>query len=234
MQMGVPLLFEWGCPLCGNPLRAKILYPYSMYIKMRHTLLVVLATLVLAAGILPAKAALAEGEYVPGEVIVVYEESAASMEQTDAELTDRGYEVMSACGSKPSEAPASASGQRNTIAVAETPEGVSVEQAVAEVGSLEGVAYAQPNYVYRMTEPMADVGATAVDLTDWYFKYEYLKNSSPCMVNAYKAVLAVQNVGLRTVDVPSAVGELIYTGLPHTDVTTHDGYTLGIVPYDPE
>ena len=48
-----------------------------MYTKFRHTLLVLTATVALAVGVVPAKTALAEGEYVPGEVIVVYEESAA-------------------------------------------------------------------------------------------------------------------------------------------------------------
>ena len=179
----------------------QMLYTYSMYTKVRHTLLVLAAAVSLAAGTLSAKTALAEGEYVPGEVIVVYEESAAPVEQTAAELADRGYEVAQPNNPQPLGVQADAPAQTDTIAVAETPAGVSVEQAVAEVSSLEGVAYAQPNYVYRIVEPMSSVTASAVALNDTYFKRGYLKNLELASVrNAWELMQTNHKVTVAVLD----------------------------------
>ena len=90
-----------------------------MYTKIRHTLLVLAAIVVLAVGILPAKTALAEGEYVPGAVIVVYEKSAAPVEQTNAELAERGYEVAQQTEPTSLSAQSSDPVQTDAIAVAE-------------------------------------------------------------------------------------------------------------------
>ena len=147
-----------------------------MYTKIRHTLLILAAIVVLAVGFLPAKTALAEGEYVPGEVIVVYEKAAEPVEQTNTELAERGYEVAQQTEPTSLSVQSSVPVQTDAIAVAETPAGVSVEQAVAEVSTLEGVAYAQPNYVYRAVEPTSVVNISAVDLNDTYFNKGYLIN----------------------------------------------------------
>ena len=188
-----------------------------MYTKFRHTLLVLTATVALAVGVVPAKTALAEGEYVPGEVIVVYEESAAPVEQTTAELADRGYEVTQSTDTKPAETPEPAPvAQTDTIAVAETPAGVSVEQAVAEVSSLEGVAYAQPNYVYRAVE-----STSAVDLNDWYFTKGYLTNLELSSVrNAWELAQTNGKVAVAVLDTGCRIS--------HEDLpTTSTGSTRG-------
>lgn len=64
--------------------------------------------------------------------------------------------------------------------------------------------------------------------------YSNKDSSSAGVVNAYKAVAAAQNAILQSVGVPTAIADLVYTGLPQTGVTAHDGYTLLTVPYDPE
>ena len=172
-----------------------------MYTDIRHTLLVITALVMLAVGILPAKTALAEGDYVPGEVIVVYEETVAPIEQTAAELANRGYEVVQRTDSTTVAVQSSAPERIETIAVAETPADVSVEQAVAEISSLEGVAYAQPNYVYRAMEPTTAVNVNAVELNDWYFRYGYQKNLELASIrNAWELAQVNGKVSVAVID----------------------------------
>ncbi|MDO4798408.1 MAG: S8 family serine peptidase [Coriobacteriales bacterium] len=118
-------------------------------------------------------------EYVPGEIIIVYEDQLAnaspSAPSSDPNDSDDPFSVsVQSVGDPVSDSPAAQldelgftvqdelpSDGEETGVVAQVPQDMSVEDAVATAEQLPGVAYAQPNYVYHLIEPM-DVGEADV------------------------------------------------------------------------
>lgn len=119
------------------------------------TLLIVLAH---------GRVAWADPEYVPGEVIIVYEDDVVPAEVPAQDLgVVVGDELL----------PESAESQ---MAVAEVPQDMSVEQAVDELEALPGVALVQPNYILSAVESTDTVRATDTQIDDAYYKRELLTN----------------------------------------------------------
>ncbi len=122
---------------------------------------VLLALFVLA----PVQVAHADGEYVPGEVVVVYEEEVPTA-KTEQDIQKLGYEVEEQVTEPVAE----------KAAVAEVPKNTSVEEAVVELESLDGVALAQPNYIYHLVDPASEVDDQDTITNDTYQKRELLQN----------------------------------------------------------
>ena len=98
-------------------------------------------------------------------IIVIYEDGAdedaaaaqQAAEQTTAGLQDAGLaveEVLAGAGAGEAEAgEAEAAGaDMATMVLATVPEGADVEDAIVAAMSVEGVAYAQPNYTYELVD----------------------------------------------------------------------------------
>ena len=119
--------------------------------------------------ILDVEPANLEGDYAPGEVIIVYEDDMvgeSDLIESDITLNDIGIasqEVIVEDADLPTTNAKSSTKQATDsagdIALAKLDAGTTVEEAVARLEQIEGVAYVQPNYVYRL----ADYEATPLD-----------------------------------------------------------------------
>ncbi len=166
---------------------------YTRHPNIPQRLSLVLAILIVAFGLMPCAVARAEGEYVPGEVVVVYEDASAPVEQTETELANSGYAVT--------EQITSADASDVAAAVAEVPNNTSVEQAVEELTAMPGVAFAQPNYVYQLPEPIDEVTANALDINDYYYRNDmarHLELSS--VLEAWELAQTNGSVGVAVLD----------------------------------
>lgn len=91
--------------------------------------------------------AYADQDYVEGEVLVVYENNVPAV-VSEIKLESKGFNVTE-------DLPTDSVEDINTAVVAEVPENMSVEEAVNVAQNTDGVAFAQPNYVYRLDEDLA-------------------------------------------------------------------------------
>ncbi len=119
-----------------------------------------------------------QAEYVEGEVIAVLSDDLDSQqrEQTLEELSEANAAVQAL------DAAPSSKDQAPTIKI-ELAEGTTVEEAIAEIESQSGVAYAQPNYIYTLmdddlsVEPatVAPLDSTADLYRDWQWALTVIK-----------------------------------------------------------
>lgn len=86
---------------------------------------------------------------VPGEVIIVLDDAGSPVART---FSDDGTTVLGELDVNVIEEVAQASETSGTVVSAEIPAGKTVDEAVAELSNAPGVAYAQPNYLYRLID----------------------------------------------------------------------------------
>lgn len=86
---------------------------------------------------------------VPGEVIVVLDDAGSPVART---FSDDGTIALDELDVNVIEEVAQASETSGTVVSAEIPAGKTVDEAVAELSNAPGVAYAQPNYLYRLID----------------------------------------------------------------------------------
>ena len=120
------------------------------------------ATATGAAGVTAAATADEGAAYDSGSIIVVYDDAAASASAA-AECADAVEEGLAEAELAVDEELAAANDDTGTIALVSVPESVDVEDAIEEAEDAPGVAYAQPNYVYKLLE---DSDADADDADD--------------------------------------------------------------------
>lgn len=124
-------------------------------LKKCAALLLALALMLInlpALGAAPVRAAAADADYLPGEVVVAFAQGTTVQAAEDA-LAAAGCELLYALQPE-EEAP---------ILCAAPPAGQSVQAAVDALLALPGVQHAQPNYVYPMVEeePVQEAGLQA-------------------------------------------------------------------------
>lgn len=123
----------------------------------RRTAVLLAAVCFLSAVPQPARAEEAQsGSYVPGQVLILY----------DGDVSEQ--EIISQQSGTGSEISVIFEGSGSTIASAELPEGVSVEEAVEQYGEQDGVLAVTPDYILEMYDadmPSADA-AQESDGTD--------------------------------------------------------------------
>lgn len=101
------------------------------------------------------------GDVVPGEVIVVYEADLAGARTFSLEdQVTNGLDVQVV------EEIAPADGDIGPTVIAEIPADTTVDEAVAQLSDAPGIAYVQPNYLYRLIDgfdlSIAEGGATVL------------------------------------------------------------------------
>ena len=123
-----------------------------------------------AAGATVAATAADEGTadegaaYEADSIIVGYDDADASASEA-AECADAVEEGLAEAGLAVDEELAVANDDTGTIALVSVPENVSVEEAIEEAADAPGVAYAQPNYMYKLLED-GDADAANDDADD--------------------------------------------------------------------
>ena len=99
-----------------------------------------------------------DASYVEGELIVVYDDAGADDAADEGEMAtlaaeqDDVAEELAGEGIEVADVLADATDDAGTAVLATIEGDESVEQAIAAAESVEGVAYAQPNYVYSLLE----------------------------------------------------------------------------------
>ncbi len=103
----------------------------------------VLVAVLLCMGVFVGTA-YADQDYVEGEVLVVYENNVPAV-VSETKLESKGFTVTE-------DLPTNSVEEIDNAVVAEVPSNMSVEQAVNVAQNTDGVAFAQPNYVYKLDE----------------------------------------------------------------------------------
>lgn len=110
------------------------------------------------------------------EIIVVYDDAGTS-ETKSEEIKEEAKETLNNLNVEITDEIAEANEQQGTVAVAEIPDDLKIEDAIEQITEDENVSYAQPNFIYRILEDeKIDTNAVVNDPYAGYYKYSSEKN----------------------------------------------------------
>lgn len=138
----------------------------------------------------PSDAIPANAEFASDEVMIVYEDEAIELHEELPELAQVKESTIADLGIVEQEVIVSDLVSEGEVAVAKIADGETVEDVIDKVSSLEGVAYAEPNYTFALDTTYTN---------DPYFSNQYYLQAS-CFINAWDQVRTEKKVQVAVLD----------------------------------
>ncbi len=175
--------------------------------------------------LLGSRVARAEQDYVPGQIIIVYDNQKLDATTGEPSHGDQTVTLEVQSADEPvggsSNAASGTSGEETTegaiealgigiaeelpsedehVAVATLPDAMDVAEAIAEVEAIPGVAYAEPNYIYRLVEPISAAEAATFVSDDYFLEGRQTNLSLANVLDAWGLVQAEGNSSIAVID----------------------------------
>ena len=175
--------------------------------------------------LLGGRVAQAEQDYVPGQIIIVYDNqkldvttgASPGVDQSvalGAQSDDESVDVPSNAASdtpvaETTEGAIEALGidiaeelpnEDEHMAVATLPDSKDVLEAIAEVEAIPGGAYAEPNYIYHLVEPVSAAAAATFVNDDYFLEGRQTNLSLANVLDAWGLVKVEGNVSIAVID----------------------------------